>query len=154
MVTALASRDHNRAPDAAVAQPSSSATEDSPRLRAVGIAAIMPRSHSAQATSNRLTTQPDVALRTLADMLGAWKLAGASGCDAVYRLAADGNGGLTFTGPDGTQQREAVQGMDGHWLHTLVGEASSFYRLEGSFLVYRYASAANSRSETRFARCG
>ena len=51
-------------------------------------------------------------------------------------------------------KREAVQGMDGPWLHAAIGDASSFYRLEGRLLVYRYASAANGRSETRFSRCG
>jgi curved DNA-binding protein CbpA len=152
MVAALASRDHYRQSDAAVVQPST--TEDSSNHRSAASATIVPRPHPARTTSKRLIAQPDVATRTLAGMLGAWKLEGASDCEAVYRLAADGNGRLTFTGPDGTQQRESVQGMDGPWLHAAIGDASSFYRLEGRSLVYRYASVENGRSETRFSRCG
>ena len=152
MVAALASRDHYRQSDAVVAQPST--TEDSSNHRSEASVTIVPRSHPARSVSNRLIAQPYVATRSLTGMLGAWKLQGASDCAAVYRLAADGNGRLTFTGPDGTQQRESVRGMDGPWLHAAVGEAASFYRLEGRLLVYRYASAANGRSETRFSRCG
>jgi hypothetical protein len=152
MVAALASRDHYRQPNAAIAQ--SSTPEDGLSHRSAANVMIVPLSHPARFRSNRSIARPDVATRTLAGMLGAWKLEGASDCDTVYRLAADGKGHVTFTGPDGTEQHESVQGMEGHWLHTVVGDASSFYRLEGRSLVYRYASVENGRSETRFSRCG
>jgi hypothetical protein len=108
----------------------------------------------APASTPSATSTADKALRTGAEKLaGRWRLSTSVNCTAPYHIVLPTERLLIFEGPDGSQTREAILGRDGLWLHASSGTASSFYRVEGSSLIYRYGDKANIGSETRFKRC-
>lgn len=87
------------------------------------------------------------------DLEGSWAIEGTNDCAAAYALRITDDE-LALVGPDGSPQREAIQGMTQGWLHTQGGnEVSSYFQRRGRVLAYRYGDIDDDAGETRFERC-
>lgn len=84
---------------------------------------------------------------------GDWRLHSASDCSTPYRVTIAGDQ-LALVGPDGSQQQEAIRGVESGWLHTQgSNQVSSYYHADGSTLVFRYGDLQDVSGELRFERC-
>jgi hypothetical protein len=87
------------------------------------------------------------------DLEGAWRIEGAADCAAAYAVRITGDE-LALVGPDGSPQRETIQGVVQGWLETRgASEVSSYYQRRGRVLAYRYADIDDDVGESRFERC-
>lgn len=87
------------------------------------------------------------------DLEGSWRIDGASDCSAPYVVRIEG-AELALIGPDGSPQRETIQGVAQGWLHTQGANAtSSYFQRRGRVLAYRYADINDDAGESRFERC-
>ena len=87
------------------------------------------------------------------DLEGSWRIEGTSDCANAYAVRITDDE-LALVGPDGSPQRETIQGVEQGWLHTQSsGAVSSYYQRRGSVLAYRYADANDEAGESRFERC-
>lgn len=87
------------------------------------------------------------------DLEGSWRFDGATDCSAPYVVRIEG-AELLLIGPDGSPQRETIQGVSEGWLHTEGANAvSSYFQRRGRVLAYRFADINDDAGESRFERC-
>ncbi len=87
------------------------------------------------------------------DLEGSWRIEGTADCVVAYAVRITDDE-LALVGPDGSPQRETIQGILQGWLHTQgANEVASYYQRRGRVLAYRYADIDDEEGESRFERC-